>query len=518
MSFWNTIFLFFICCFIIYVYFQNQMNLFKKAGIPHLKPWPIVGNFLPILLKKTTIAEFIMNLYNLNPNAKYVGFYEYGRPIILLRDPEIMKLVAMKREIFPNRRGFDLGNNDSVMGKELFSAKYEKWQEMRKTVSPAFTPRKLKMTMSIISQKTKIFLDHILQLNEAVEIDTLKWIQKYIIDFTHANTYGIETTTVTDNTEDFYNFCFDAANLEKIEKRKQFQLMSSFLWNIFKMSYIDDKVLEYFRNIVKHSIARRKNENYLPETIIDLIIDSSIHNKKTIEELTAEVYLLFAAAFDSTSSTLTYFCYYLAVNNHIQEKIREEIFSLQENVKRTNTTFKETSNHKFSDVDLNSFQPTLEDLDNLKYLDATIKETLRVHSLLPVERESVTNFQLPPALPGLKSFTIEAGTLVLIPIEPVCKDPQYFEEPDKFKPERFFDEKNFVSTLAFGVGHRKCIGNRLVPLLVKLFTYHTLIRCNIRTCEKTPIPLNVSNNKFTKTPEKKIWLRIEKRKVQGDEI
>ncbi|XP_043463906.1 cytochrome P450 9e2-like [Leptopilina heterotoma] len=513
MSFWNTIFLFFICCFIIYIYFQKQMNLFQKAGIPHIKPWPIVGNFLPVLLRKITIAEFMMNLYHLNPNAKYVGFYEYRRPIILIRDPEIIKLITMKHEIFPNRRGFDLGNNDSVMGKEIFSAKYEKWQEMRKTVSPAFTPRKLKMTMSIISQKTKIFLDHILKKSDVQDFDALKWIQKYFIDFTHATAYGVETTSVTtDDTDVFLNFCLDAANLEKIEKRKQFQLMSSFLWNIFRMSYVDDKVLEYFRNIVKQSMAKRENVNFIPETIVDLIIDSGIVNNKTMEELTAETYVLLIAGLDNSSSMLTYVCYYLAVHYDIQEKVREEILSLQEK-------FKETSNQTtFSDDDLIYFQLKMEDLENLKYLDSAIKESLRLHSLLPVERESVTNFQLPPALPGLKSFTIEAGTLVLIPIEPICKDPQHFEEPEKFKPERFIEKKHFFSTLPFGIGHRKCTGYRLALLVMKLFISHMLIRCNLKTCAKTPIPLKVSNNMYTRILEDRIWLRVEKRKVQGDEI
>lgn len=494
MSFLHTIFLFFIYCFVIYIYFRKQMDLFQQAGIPYIKPWPIVGNMLPIILKKMSIPDFIFKLYNLNPNAKYVGFYEYERPIILLRDPEIIKLIGIKHwEIFPNRRGFNLGNGiqDPVMGNEMFSAKYDKWQEMKKSLSPAYTPRKLKLLTKLISQQTKIFLDHILKNEEAVDINSQKYVEKYMTDIINACSYGIVTNCVTDENEEFYNFCHRAVNLEELEKKKQIQLLSPLLWKFFKMSYLDSGTLKYFRNIVEYSIAKRKNADEFSFNLIDLLIDSSDKRKINIEDITAQTYLFFAAGFDTTAPILSYLFYHLAINPNVQEKIQNEIFLLENKYKE-------------------SFQPTLDDINDLKYLDAAIKETLRIHSLLPLERESVNNFQLPPALPGLKSFTIKPGTLLLIPIEAIHHDKKYFKEPEKFKPERFL-QKNSFSILSFGIGQRKCFGNRLALLIIKLFFFHILIRCNIRICSKTPIPLNMSNCKFTRIPGKEIWLRIEKR-------
>ena len=55
----------------------------------------------------------------------------------------------------------------------------------------------------------------------------------------------------------------------------------------------------------------------------------------------------------------------------------------------------------------------------------------------------------------------------------VHNDPDYWKEPDIFKPERFIDEKgNFVKSshlVAFSVGPRHCLGEQLARMEVFLF-------------------------------------------------
>ncbi|KAJ8929787.1 hypothetical protein NQ314_017489 [Rhamnusium bicolor] len=60
-------------------------------------------------------------------------------------------------------------------------------------------------------------------------------------------------------------------------------------------------------------------------------------------------------------------------------------------------------------------------------------------------------------------LVIEKGTPILIPIDGIHNDPEYYPEPEKFDPDRFIDgnKQNSQSCtyLPFGMGPRNCIGN-----------------------------------------------------------
>jgi len=68
-------------------------------------------------------------------------------------------------------------------------------------------------------------------------------------------------------------------------------------------------------------------------------------------------------------------------------------------------------------------------------------------------------------IPGTK-VTMEKGTSVVIPVRALQFDPEYYDDPEEFCPDRFADEeknhKNQFVFLAFGEGPRQCIGNKFL--------------------------------------------------------
>ncbi|PVD38385.1 hypothetical protein C0Q70_00999 [Pomacea canaliculata] len=165
-------------------------------------------------------------------------------------------------------------------------------------------------------------------------------------------------------------------------------------------------------------------------------------------EVVAQAVAFFIAGYETTASTLQYMAYCLALHPEVQEKIVSEI--------------KEQ---------LGDEVPTHEGVTKLKYLDSVIHETLRMYppggSADRVASEEVT----------IKGITIPKGAGVMVPIANVMKDPEYFPEPDKFKPERFYEGSvDPISFLAFGYGPRLCIGMRLSLLEMKMAMVHVLRR------------------------------------------
>ncbi|GAB2269754.1 hypothetical protein Dimus_004676 [Dionaea muscipula] len=98
------------------------------------------------------------------------------------------------------------------------------------------------------------------------------------------------------------------------------------------------------------------------------------------------------------------------------------------------------------------------DLEEMRYLKAVMKETLRLHPPLPqlVPRESTKDLQL-------NGYDIAAGTRVIINAWAIHTDPVHWEEPEKFRPERFLDSSvdfkgQDFPLIPFRAGRRGCPG------------------------------------------------------------
>lgn len=97
-------------------------------------------------------------------------------------------------------------------------------------------------------------------------------------------------------------------------------------------------------------------------------------------------------------------------------------------------------------------------------------ETLRRYCIVPLlNRTCVIDYQIPKT-----NKVIEKGVEVFIPAYSVQMDPKYYEDPEKFDPERFMEEgsaaKNLVNRpyIPFGDGPRNCIGMRMGKMQTKV--------------------------------------------------
>ncbi|XP_065857674.1 iridoid oxidase-like [Euphorbia lathyris] len=116
------------------------------------------------------------------------------------------------------------------------------------------------------------------------------------------------------------------------------------------------------------------------------------------------------------------------------------------------------------------------DLDELPYLQAVIKETMRLHPVLPllVPRNTLEETKF-------MGYVIPKGTQVFVNTWGIGRDPDTWEDPLSFKPERFLGSnidyrgQNF-ELLPFGSGRRICVGYPLAHRILHL-TVATLLHC-----------------------------------------
>jgi cytochrome P450 len=120
-------------------------------------------------------------------------------------------------------------------------------------------------------------------------------------------------------------------------------------------------------------------------------------------------------------------------------------------------------------------------LDDDEYLDAVVKETLRVR---PVVVDVARLLRKDIELGG---WRLPAGTLVLPAIAAVHVRPDLYPSPREFRPERFLDGgAESYAWIPFGGGVRRCIGASFAQVEMRVVLREVLRRVRLRATSRRP--------------------------------
>jgi len=185
-------------------------------------------------------------------------------------------------------------------------------------------------------------------------------------------------------------------------------------------------------------------------------MDTEQFKKLDITEITimGQAVNLFLAGFDRISTFMTFLAFHLAKNTDAQDRLHEEIDSVVDG------KYEGEINH--------------EALAGMPYLNACITEISRMYpTFIRPERVCNKDWEFPER--GIK---IPKGTTVQIASWAVNRDPNIYESPHDFLPERFLPENkgnlNPYSLSSFGFGHRNCIGIRFAYEAMKVSICHMM--------------------------------------------
>ncbi|KAL1827363.1 hypothetical protein ACET3Z_005775 [Daucus carota] len=131
------------------------------------------------------------------------------------------------------------------------------------------------------------------------------------------------------------------------------------------------------------------------------------------------------------------------------------------------------------------------DMNNLPYLQAIVKETLRLFPAAPlsVPREATADCTV-------AGFRISAGTRLFVNVWKLQRDPSIWPDPLEFRPERFVEKhvdiemwgQNF-ELMPFGSGRRVCPGSTLALRVVHLALAQLLHGFELGTVSDLPIDM-----------------------------
>jgi len=147
------------------------------------------------------------------------------------------------------------------------------------------------------------------------------------------------------------------------------------------------------------------------------------------------------------------------------------------------------------------------DKPNLPYLSALLNETLRIANLVPsnvtrrVGRDTEIN-----------GYTLRKGTWIIPQISTVLYDPNVYENPREFRPERFLDKEGKLlrsdELIPFSIGKRACLGEGLARATLFIFLANILNQYKFFPGKELPDLTRIVG--ITVRP-KDFWCRVEKR-------
>jgi cytochrome P450 len=167
-------------------------------------------------------------------------------------------------------------------------------------------------------------------------------------------------------------------------------------------------------------------------------------------DIACELYDQLTAGFETSAVALTYLFWQVSRNQDIQDKLREELLTLNPPVSYPKT----------------AELPPAKAIDSLSFLEAIVTETLRLHAPIPGIQPRVTPS---PSCTLVGYADIPPNTRVSAQGYSLHRNPEVFPDPESWQPKRWLEAENSPADLeekrrwfwAFGSGGRMCVGSNL---------------------------------------------------------
>ncbi|KAE9556750.1 hypothetical protein FO519_000156 [Halicephalobus sp. NKZ332] len=486
---------------IILAYYNHVRNYWKRKGVPGPPGELFFGN-----LKELDNRE-VLNVFKkqewTKKYGKVYGIMEGSRQLLITSDLDLLQELFVKKfEYFHGRRLHPLiGNVDDHKNKivNLFNSRGSRWKRLRNVSNSSFNVVNLKLIHPTVQDSINELLVH---LEKAVgkEIDAYPYFQELTMDIISRIALGQEESKLFNNQ--FLENVKGVFETRVVSYPEYIAFMFPFVvqplralvffLKVTAAGYIQ-KVRANLRKVVD---ARKTQRNQNSKDIqfndgekkkvdyIDLFLDLEsepftddgstlldkhhlkVDKKLTTDEVVSMCQVFLLAGYDTTATSIAYVIHNLATYPEVQKKLQTEIdeYGVSE-------------------------EPSYDEIQKLKYLDAVVKESLRLHPL--AARASARECMESTTLGDIN---VDKGVQVVADVFSIHYSKEIWG-PDAhvFNPDRWLTEekRHPMAWIPFGAGPRTCVGMRLAYLEEKNFLISCLKKFNIFKTKNTPEKLKL---------------------------
>ncbi|XP_023230283.1 cytochrome P450 3A2-like isoform X2 [Centruroides sculpturatus] len=455
-----------------------------ELGIPGPKPYFIYGNMEEVFKKGATRCHFEW----IKKYGNVVGYFQGSKPILLVSNLDFMKnfmisnhMDASGRDWFIEDGGVPLKSfRKSAVG--VVDGIY--WKELRNIMSSSFTSRKLKGIIPILDKSVTRLLSKIEKKIENKELVSMKALfSEFAFDSTMLNIFGVEDNgheigrKFHEDVKQLSNVSFEDTIISLALCFPEFSTVFTLIREAKdKISYYLGRpsCMGAYKNLFSVLCLRKSNPQIQRNDILQLLMNAGDDNSKvnvkhdtqkrtlSTDEIITNLIDLAIGSYDTTISTLTFTLYMMVKHPEIQDKVRKELNSLNENEEEVRNSF----------------------LNGVPYLDQVIYETLRYYTIvrLLINRKVTGEIKW-------NSIILPKNLVIQVAAYQLHHDPEYWKDPESVNPDRFSPENkreiNPITFQGFGYGSRNCVGMRFGLLVLRQTFTRLLSKYKFEACEKT---------------------------------
>nr|QWK52381.1 cytochrome P450 705A8 [Isatis tinctoria] len=456
-DFQNCFIFILLCLFSIlcYYFFFKKPNDLKGYNLPPSPPsLPIIGHLH--LLLSLLVHKSLQKL-----SSKYgplLHLRVFNVPIVLVSSAPIAYEIFRAQDVNVSTRSLPTNEGSLFFGSSGFvTAPYgDYWKFIKKLITTKLLgPQALERSRGVRADEVNRFYLNLLDKamkKESVEMaeEAMKLINNNLCKMLMGKSFS-----EYDEAEKVRGLVTESDALSKkfflaaILRRPLAKLgISLFKKDLAGISRRFDEVLE--KILVEYEETH--DEQHQGTEMLDVLHaacqDKTAEYKITRNHIKSLFVDLFIAGTDTSTHTIQWTMAEILNNTKILERLREEIDSVVGKTRLIQET----------------------DLTNLPYLQAVVKEGLRLHPPAPLV---VRTFREGCKIGG---FDVLEKTTLVVNCYAVMRDPDFWEDPEEFKPERFLassrsgqeeeTKEEVLKYIPFGSGRRGCPGSNLAYLSV----------------------------------------------------
>lgn len=381
-----------------------------------------------------------------------------------LMSPELVReaLVGQHAHLIRWERGVAVFAE--VVGQSVLVTEGETWQRQRRMLMPAFTPRHIAGYATLMTQAAQRVFDRQLSPGQAqatVAMDAL-WSEATMdvilqVLFSHPAEGDAQRAAEANRT------------LAEIGFREMFWPTTLPDWLPLPGQRAKRAALHTLRSLIQRHIDARHHGDAPEGGAQDLLgrllslRDEDSGAALSPQEVFDQCMVSFQAGHDTTTSGLLWWSWLMASHPEAAQRAADEV-----------------------DAVLGGAAPTADDAARLPWLQATLKEALRLYPPAPVLMSRRTTAPI-----EIGGWSIPRGAMLRMTPWTLHRDARLFPQPERFSPERFLDGAPPIprgAWMPFGAGPRVCIGQHFAQLEMALLAAMLLQRYRLQRPPQTPEP------------------------------
>ncbi|XP_049866217.1 cytochrome P450 4C1-like [Pectinophora gossypiella] len=378
-----------------------------------------------------------------------------------------------------------------IIGNGSIFAPVPIWRPRRKILAPTFSPKNLTQFVDIFAKQSSIMTDFLKPRVGNGPFSIWHYFTTYSMDSVCESTLGVKVDAQNNHNHQFLKSFDEGAQLMAKRVIRPW-LHSSVIYQLLPSYHSLQKCKRYIEGFIDDVcfdilIQKYKRENF--KTFLELLMESSGGERGySNDELREETTVLVMAGTDTSAVGAAFTTLMMSRHPDIQEKVYEEL--------------KEVFGDSTREV-------TPEDLSRLKYLDAVIRESLRLYPPVPmIVRHCEHDMMLPSGVELVK------GCVLLVSIWALHRNPAYWgADAEQFRPERFLTPlMHPAQFMPFSYGPRNCLGYQYAMMSMKTAMATLLRRYRVLPDSDHHKPLRVKFNIMMKDVDN-FTVRLENRNV-----